>query len=256
MWLSTRRAHGWSAAGAGFACAALWACGSPPPVALTDTRPAETEAVPAVVDSADSENQPGAPRLVVLGDSLTAGLGIDPDQAFPARLQERIDSNGYDLVVVDAGVSGDTTAGAMRRLEWALEGDVRLLIVALGGNDGLRGLPVEQMKGNLKGIITTAEARGVAVLLAGMEAPPNYGQAYADAFRNVFFDLAREHDVPLVPFLLEGVAGETDLNQPDGIHPNAQGAERVAAHLWVTVESMVRQVVEATGQERPLERND
>ena len=256
MWLSTIRTHGWSAASAGFAFAGLWACGSASPVALTDARLAETEAVPTIVDSADSENRPGTPRLVVLGDSLTAGLGLDPDEAFPARLQERIDSNGYDLLVVDAGVSGDTTAGAMRRLEWALEGDVQLLIVALGGNDGLRGLPVEQMKGNLKAIITTAEARGVAVLLAGMEAPPNYGQAYSDAFRNAFFDLSREHDVPLVPFLLEGVAAEADLNQPDGIHPNARGAERVAAHLWVTVEPIVRQVVEETGQERLLERDD
>jgi len=247
MWLSSSKTHGWSAATVGLALSGLWACGSAPPASLTDARPAEAELVPAIVDSPDSEDRRGTPRLVVLGDSLTAGLGLDPDEAFPARLQERLDSNGYELRVVDAGVSGDTTAGATRRLEWALDGDVRLLIVALGGNDGLRGLPVEQMKGNLKAIITTAEERGVQVLLAGMEAPPNYGPAYADDFRNVFVDLAREHEVPLVPFLLEGVAGEADLNQSDGIHPNAQGAERVAAHLWVTVEPMVRQVVEETG---------
>ena len=200
MWLSTIRAYGWSVATAGLALAGLGACGSAPPPAVTDARPDAAETVGASVDSADSENRSGTPRLVVLGDSLTAGLGLDPDQAFPARLQERLDSNGYDLLVVDAGVSGDTTAGAMRRLEWALDGDVRLLLVALGGNDGLRGLPVEQMEGNLKAIITRAEARGVAVLLAGMEAPPNYGQTYAEDFRGVFFDLAREHDVPFVPF--------------------------------------------------------
>ena len=247
MWLNTCRKHGWSAATAGFALAGLSACGSAPPVSLTDARPAEAAAVAAIVDPADSENRLDAPRLVVLGDSLTAGLGLDPDEAFPSRLQERLDSSGYDLVVVDAGVSGDTTAGALRRLEWALDGDVRLLVVALGGNDGLRGLPVEQMKDNVRAIITTAEARGVQVLLAGMEAPPNYGQAYTDAFRNVFFDLAREHDVPLVPFLLEGVAGEADLNQSDGIHPNAEGAERVAANLWPTVELLVRQVVVERG---------
>lgn len=246
MWLDTIRKHGWSAATAGFALVGLSACGSEPPVPLSDTWLAQGETVAAVVDLADSENRLDAPRLVVLGDSLTAGLGLDPVEAFPSRLQKRLDSNGYDVLVVDAGVSGDTTAGALRRLEWALDGDVRLLVVALGGNDGLRGLPVEQMKDNVGAIITTAAARGVAVLLAGMEAPPNYGLVYTDAFRNVFFDLAREHDVPLVPFLLEGVAGEPALNQSDGIHPNAEGADRVAAHLWPTVELLVRQVIDET----------
>ena len=220
------------------------ACGSAevPPGAARSIEGLPSSTAASGVDSVAGSGQPGAPRLVVLGDSLTAGLGLDPEQGFPARLQARLDSMGYDLRVVSAGVSGDTTAGALRRLDWALEGDAEILIVALGGNDGLRGLPVEQMKDNLAAIITTAEARGVEVLLAGMEAPPNFGPDYTNAFRDVFDELAKEYDIAFVPFLLEGVAGVPGLNQSDGIHPNADGAERVAAHLWPTVESLVQAV--------------
>jgi len=189
-----------------------------------------------------------APRLVVLGDSLTAGLGLAATEAYPARLQERLAAAGHRLHIVNAGVSGDTTAGGLRRLEWALDGDVEMLIVALGGNDGLRGLPIDQMKDNLGEIITTANARGVEVLLAGMEAPPNFGEAYTAAFRDVYHQLAREHDVVLVPFLLEGVAGVLNLNQSDGIHPNAVGAARVAEHLWPAVESLVLRRASDDGQ--------
>jgi acyl-CoA thioesterase-1 len=134
---------------------------------------------------------------------------------------------------------GDTTAGGRRRLTWALEGDVRLLVVALGGNDALRGLPVEQMRDNLAAIVDDAARRGVRVLLAGMEAPPNFGPAYASSFRNVFRKLAATRDLSYVPFLLEGVAGVPELNQADGIHPNTEGAERVAAHLWLAIEPLL-----------------
>ena len=175
---------------------------------------------------------PSRPRIVVLGDSLTAGLGIAPEEAYPARLQERLDAEGFSYDVVNAGVSGDTTAGGRRRAEWALDGDVRVLIVALGGNDALRGLPTEQMKDNLEAIIELARSRDVAVLLAGMEAPPNFGEAYTNEFRQVFHDLADEGSVTFVPFLLDGVAGEPGFNQRDGIHPNATGARRVADLLW------------------------
>ena len=236
MWLRGVRRHGRLVASAAFAIAGVSACGATP-VPANDAGP-----VGAAVAPVDSAGRLDMPRLVVLGDSLTAGLGLEQDQAFPARLQERLDRMDYSVWVVDAGVSGGTTAGAVRRLAWALDGDVRVLIVALGGNDGLRGLPVEHMKGNLAAIITAAEARGVEVLLAGMEAPPNFGRVYADAFRNVFLELAREYDVGFVPFLLEGVAGVPELNQADGIHPNAEGADRVAAHLWPTVETLVRLV--------------
>ena len=178
-------------------------------------------------------------RIVVLGDSLTAGLGVSPEDAYPEKLQERVNAAGYAFEVVNAGVSGDTTAGGLRRLDWALAGGARILIVALGANDGLRGLPVEQMNANLEAVISYAVERGVEVLLAGMEAPPNFGGLYVNEFRAVFYDLAAKYNIVFVPFLLEGVAGVPELNQSDGIHPNAQGADRIAAYLWVTLEPML-----------------
>jgi acyl-CoA thioesterase-1 len=180
-----------------------------------------------------------APRVVALGDSLTAGLGLPPEQAYPALLQRKLNEDGSGLEVVNAGVSGDTSADGLRRANWALEGDVRLLILALGANDGLRGLPVNQMKENLQAIVHRAKQRGIPVLLVGMEAPPNYGEQYARAFRQVFQDLARENGLRFVPFLLEGVAGVPDLNQADGIHPSSAGAARVADHLWPDVKTMI-----------------
>jgi acyl-CoA thioesterase-1 len=176
---------------------------------------------------------------VVLGDSLTAGLGIPRDEAYPALLQRKLREEGSALEVVNAGISGDTTADGLRRAGWALEGDVRLLILALGANDGLRGLPPAQMRTNLQSIIHRARQRAIPVLLVGMEAPPNYGEQYAAAFRQVFHELARENKVTLVPFLLEGVAGHPDLNQPDGIHPTSAGAARIADHLWPSVKTMI-----------------
>ncbi len=208
------------------------AVGTGTPVA--DARPLRTAVVPmAVVPTGER------PRIVVLGDSLTAGLGLPASEAYPARLQERVDRGRWSFEVVGAAVSGDTTAGGLRRLAWALEGDVRLLVVALGGNDALRGLPVEQMRDNLEAIVDETIGRGIHVLLAGMEAPPNFGRAYASTFRNVFRDLAASRDLTFVPFLLEGVAGVPALNQADGIHPNAEGAERVAAHLWRALEPLL-----------------
>jgi acyl-CoA thioesterase-1 len=176
---------------------------------------------------------------VALGDSLTAGYGIGLDEAYPALLQDRLDSEGYEFEVVNAGVSGDTAAGASRRLDWVLDGDVRILIVALGGNDGLRGLPVTEMKRHLSTIIERAGQRGIAVLLAGMEAPPNLGESYAVRFREAFRELAGEHDVVFFPFLLQGVAGSASLNQPDGIHPNAEGSRIIAEHLWEYLQPML-----------------
>ena len=186
------------------------------------------------------------PLLVALGDSLTAGLGLDPDQAYPALLERRLRAEGSDLTVVNAGVSGDTTAAGLRRSEWALEGDVRILIVALGGNDGLRGLPVDQMKRNLAEIVSLARSRGIAVLLAGMEAPPNFGAIYTAQFRRVFHELAGEHDVAFMPFLLEGVAGDPALNQTDGIHPTAAGAVIVADRVLEALAPLLPVLTPAT----------
>jgi len=176
------------------------------------------------------------PRIVVLGDSLTAGLGLEADEAYPALLQKRVDAAGYPYEVVNAGVSGDTSAGGLSRLDWALDGDVRVLIVALGGNDGLRGLPPERLKENLAAIIERAQKRKITVILAGMEAPPNFGDAYVVSFRQVYQDLSRQYHVRLVPFLLQNVAGIEALNQRDGIHPTAEGARLVADNVWPAVE--------------------
>jgi acyl-CoA thioesterase-1 len=204
-------------------------CGreSAPSPARTPARPAEPQTV--------SER----PRVVILGDSLTAGLGLPADEAFPAILQAKIDRAHLQYQVVNAGVSGDTTAGGLRRLDWVLTGDVRVLVVALGANDALRGLPVTEIRQNLSTIVSSARQRGVTVLLAGMEAPPNFGSEYTAAFRRVYHEVAREQNVPLIPFLLEGVAGQSSLNQADGIHPNAEGARRVADVVWPALQPLL-----------------
>lgn len=183
---------------------------------------------------------PQSPRVVVLGDSLTAGLGLDPGDAYPAVLQRMLKAHGFPLEVVNAGVSGDTSADGLRRLDWALDGDVQVLILALGANDGLRGLPPSQMKDNLQRIITRARQRGIAVLLAGMEAPPNFGDRYTDEFRAAFKDLAAANHLVFVPFLLEGVAGVASLNQNDLLHPTVRGAQKIAETLWPALEKMIR----------------
>jgi acyl-CoA thioesterase-1 len=182
------------------------------------------------------------PKIVALGDSLTAGLGLLEAQAYPALLQQKIDADGYAFEVVNAGVSGDTSAGGLRRLDWALDGDVRVLILALGANDGLRGLPVADMKQNLSRIIERAKEEDIVVILAGMEAPPNYGADYTAAFRRVYPELAKEHGVRLLPFLLDNVAGDTALNQSDGIHPNARGAQVIADGMWVVLQPVLDQL--------------
>lgn len=172
------------------------------------------------------------PRIVVLGDSLTAGLGLPADAAYPALLQRKIDTLGLNYEVMNAGVSGDTSAGGLSRLDWALEGDVRILIVALGGNDALRALPPDELGRNLSTIIERAQARRVTVVLAGMEAPRNFGRDYVVRFHQVYPELARKYNVALVPFLLQDVAGIDRLNQRDGIHPTEEGAEIVANNVW------------------------
>ena len=209
-------------------------CGAPAVERSTDSRTA-----PARSDLEVRHEQASRPRIVVLGDSLTAGLGLPVEQAFPSVLQERLDDRGYAFEVVNAGVSGDTTAGGLRRLEWALGGDVKVLIVALGGNDGLRGLPISEMKQNLRTIVTRSQDRHIKVLLVGIEAPPNFGERYTNEFRQAFQDVAREAGVRFVPFLLEGVAGIPALNQADGIHPTAEGARIMANTIWPGLEPLL-----------------
>jgi acyl-CoA thioesterase-1 len=201
--------------------------------------PAPQVAAPAPL-SAASPDDSGRPKIVALGDSLTAGYGLLEMEAYPALLQKKLDEDGYGWEVVNAGVSGDTSAAGLQRLDWALQQpNVRVLIVELGANDGLRGLPVDQMKKNLAAIIETAQTRQIAVLLAGMEAPPNYGPEYAASFRQVYRDLARQYKIILVPFMLDKVAGISTLNQADGIHPNIEGTHIVADTLWHALRPMV-----------------
>ena len=182
------------------------------------------------------------PKIVLLGDSLTAGLGLVDTDSYPSLLQKKIDQDGFRYEVVNAGVSGDTSAGGLRRLDWVLKEDVRVLVVALGANDGLRGLSVAEMKQNLGQIIETARARNVIVVLAGMEAPPNYGAEYVASFRQAYRALAQQHRVIFIPFLLDRVAGEAALNQTDGIHPNPQGAAIVAETVWQALKPLLDQI--------------
>jgi acyl-CoA thioesterase-1 len=203
-------------------------------------RAPEAAQTPAVTSAPAAATVASRPRIVALGDSLTAGLGLSPAEAYPALLQQRLDREGLRYEVVNAGVSGDTSAGGLRRVDWALEGDVKVLIVALGGNDALRGLPVEQLRDNLGEIITRAKRRGIEVILAGMEAPPNFGAGYTAAFRQTYRDLAKDHGVVLVPFLLDGVAGLPHMNQTDGIHPTADGAHQVADNVWSALQPLVK----------------
>jgi acyl-CoA thioesterase I len=170
--------------------------------------------------------------IVALGDSLTAGFGVAPEEAWPALIETRLKREGYPYRVVNAGVSGDTTAGGLRRVDWVLRNRPDVAVVALGANDGLRGLGTDAMEANLRGIVERLQAGGARVLVAGMEVPPNYGAAYARAFRGVFPDVARRTGAALMPFLLDGVAADPRLNLSDGIHPNAAGHRAIAEHVW------------------------
>jgi len=187
----------------------------------------------------EPERRHASRRIVFLGDSLTAGLGLPREQSTPSLIQDRLTAEGYDYEVINAGVSGDTSAGGLSRLDWSLDGDVEILVIELGANDGLRGLPIAQMKRNLNEIIVRAQARDITVILTGMEAPPNYGPLYTAEFRKVFRDLADDHDVVFVPFYLDGVAGIASLNNADGIHPNAEGARLVAGTIWRALEPVL-----------------
>lgn len=192
--------------------------------------------------SADPTATVARARIVALGDSLTVGLGLLETESYPSLLQDKLDEEGYPFEMVNAGVSGDTSAGGLRRLDWALEGDVRILIVALGANDGLRGLSIAEMKQNLTTIIERAREKNIVVILAGMEAPPNYGPEYVQSFRMAFREVASKQRVLFIPFLLDKVAGEGSLNQPDGIHPNAEGARLIAETVWPVLRSVLDQM--------------
>jgi acyl-CoA thioesterase-1 len=196
-------------------------------------------------DSHGAASPPAAPsksvpKILAFGDSLTAGYGLSESASYPSLLQKKLAADGFEYEVVNAGVSGDTTAGGLRRIDWALEGaDVRVVILELGANDILRGQPVDQMKKNLGAIIERAKSRGARVLLAGMEAPTNSGADYRRGIHDAFAEIAREHQVAMIPFFLEGVAGIDALNQPDGIHPTAEGTRIVTETVYQSLRPLL-----------------
>jgi acyl-CoA thioesterase-1 len=221
--------------------ASTLACGRSDSAAVGNDARVETAtagARPAAVPASPAQ-APARPRIVFLGDSLTAGLGLPTEQSVPSLIQKRLEEEDYEYEVVNAGVSGDTSAGGLSRLDWSLEGDVKVLVIELGANDGLRGLPPQAMKQNISEIITRAKRRGIVVLLTGMEAPPNYGAAYTTEFRQVFRDLALDHGVAFIPFFLDGVAGLPHLNLSDGIHPNSEGARIIERAIWMQLEPLL-----------------
>lgn len=184
-------------------------------------------------------------QVVVLGDSLVAGYDLPPEDAFPSQLEQVLIERGHNVKVINAGVSGDTATGALSRLKWAVADGTDLVIVELGANDALRGVPPENTTDSLRKIISRLKARKIDVLLAGMRAPPNMGQEYEAMFNAIYPALAKEFDIPLYPFFLDGVAANPELNLADGMHPNAQGVAEIVARIRPTVESVLIEIAAA-----------
>lgn len=215
----------------------LTACGGEAP---KESSPApQPPAAPPTAPAAPADPKKSLPKIIAFGDSLTAGFGLPVQESYPSLLQNRLDRDGLEYEVVNAGVSGDTSAGGRARIDWALEGDVRVVILELGANDILRGQPLPAMKKNLTDIIGRAKEHGAQVLLAGMEAPTNMGAQYRKAVHDAYQSLAREHHVALVPFFLDRVAGIESLNQADRIHPNAEGTKIVAETVYKFLKPML-----------------
>jgi len=183
----------------------------------------------------------GQKNILMFGDSITAGYGLSEEQAYPALIQDKIDSLGLDHNVINAGLSGETTAGGARRVDWILQQEIDIFLLGLGGNDGLRGIDPDNTKKNLITIIEKVREKDpdIDIILAGMEAPPNLGQQYTSEFRSVFSEVAAEKDVIFMPFLLEDVAGVKEFNQPDGIHPTGEGQQIIANHIWTYIEPLL-----------------
>jgi acyl-CoA thioesterase I len=183
------------------------------------------------------------PAVLFLGTSLTAGYGIDPQQAYPALIQQKIDSAGLDYRVINAGLSGETSAGALRRADWLFQQPISVLVLETGANDGLRGLPPDSLRANIQAILDRAQRLHPRprIVLVGMRVPPNYGRAYSQQFESVYPQLAKANGVVLVPFLLEGVGGVRALNQADGVHPTAEGQRKMAETVWRVLEPVLRQ---------------
>ena len=180
------------------------------------------------------------PRIVAFGNSLTAGLGVAPTESYPAQLQRTLDAAGYAYRVVNAGVSGDTTAGGVRRVSWVLNSTPTIVILELGANDGLRGLSLRETKANLERIVQQFQQASVTVVLAGMKLPPNYGQEYTDGFEALYRTIAKQYHLTLIPFFLDGVAGSSSLNQADGIHPTGEGYRLIVEKVFPVLEPLLK----------------
>jgi len=201
-----------------------------------------------------SATAPSPGIVLFLGDSITAGYGLDIGQAFPGQIQKKIDAKGWNFKVINAGQSGDTSAGGLTRLDWLLKNRIDVLVLELGANDGLRGLSVEEMKKNLQAIIARTKARNpnAKIIIAGMKVPPNMGTDYGRRFEAVFSDLAKKNRAVLIPFILERVGGMRELNLPDGIHPTAKGHEIVANNVWKVLEPVLQSLVASGGEKKSL----
>ncbi|OGX91201.1 arylesterase [Hymenobacter coccineus] len=212
----------------------LGACNSNAPAEKTS---AAAAGAPAAAPVADTKK-----RILFFGNSLTAGLGVDPEEAFPALIGQKLDSAKLNYETINAGLSGETTAGGRSRVGWVLRQPVSVFVLELGGNDGLRGISVSSTRENLQGIIDTVRRRspGAQIVLAGMQIPPNLGQSYTNDFKNIYQEIADKNKVALIPFLLVGVGGDPKLNQKDGIHPTPAGHRIVARTVWHTLQPLLR----------------
>lgn len=219
-----------------FAFLLVAACGGNQEKTATEENKSATKTDSAAATPATAEK-----NIIFFGNSLTAGYGLEPTQAFPALVQEKIDSMNLPYQVVNAGLSGETTAGGKNRIDWILKQPVSIFVLELGGNDGLRGIPISETRQNLQTIIDRVKAKnaGAKIVLAGMQVPPNMGRQYATEFQQVFRELSEKNNTALIPFILEGVGGIQELNQPDGIHPTAEGHKILADNVWVVLRNML-----------------
>jgi len=200
---------------------------------------------PAINSAQKAEVEKTSEKIVLFfGNSITAGLGLPPSKAFPALVQEKIHKQDWAFKVVNAGLSGETSAGGLRRIGWILKKPADVLVLELGGNDGLRGISPETTKKNLQGIIDVARKKNpnIKIIIAGMQVPPNLGKGYTESFKKIFPELAKENEVKLIPFILEGVGGQAKLTLPDGIHPNAEGHKIVAENVWKVLAPIMKKL--------------
>ncbi len=227
-------------------CLGVWGCENQEASSVVGTKPIQgpldsrTSNLPSASTTSSEPTGSRSPRkIVAFGDSLTAGLGVSTDEAYPAQLERHLQQAGFDYTVINAGVSGETSAGGLRRVNWILKSRPSIVILELGANDGLRGQPVQQTYENLHGIMTQLQNQGVQVILAGMKIPLNYGEDYTAEFSGMYERLAQEMKVPFIPFFLEGVAARPELNQGDGLHPTGKGYEIVVQNVWKILAPML-----------------